>query len=325
MLSQQSRSTSWLRLSVLLGAFAAIAAAVFLVACGGGGSDTAQRTAQSSDTPTVTAQSAGRAAATSTVPPGWVGRVPPAFTLSTTTLVQTLAPGETKTASVTLTASASTPTATMTIAAPISPYVHVTPTSIDPLVPGQSVSVTLTFTSPLDALPLTATGTVQLRDGSGKALASPIQIGINVVWEQIQLSGSGVSIAPPPTWNVTQNAKSVVISNVPDPSLMTETRFLSDSYFEATLRQNDNPLGLTADQWFTQTLRPVLQDVLRSVSYPTISGYPAVDVTISAIGGKHRHIYVLRGFDVIELTYGLYAPQFVPTYSAIVASLRLTQ
>lgn len=99
-------------------------------------------------------------------------------------------PGETKTVNITLTANQNSPSAVVRVAPEIAPYVTASPTTIGQLTAGQSVQVTLAFGVKIDAVPLTATGTLQLRsvDESGNAIAQPLPIDVKIVW--LPASGS---------------------------------------------------------------------------------------------------------------------------------------
>jgi len=55
----------------------------------------------------------------------------------------------------------------------------------------------------------------------------------------------------------------------------------------------------------------------------SVNGHPAIQVGTSEIG-KRVHLYVGNQADVLEVNYGLFAPQFLIQYSFMVDSLRFT-
>lgn len=76
---------------------------------------------------------------------------------------ETLQPGQTRTIPLSLTADKNFPSAVVVISPELLSYATVTPTTIGKTRKGASISLTLTLAVPIDALPVTATGTIALQ------------------------------------------------------------------------------------------------------------------------------------------------------------------
>jgi len=186
---------------IVLGAILVIATVV-LVACGGGDSEKAASSgAERQAAPTSRIASRG-----------------PSISWNPTSLTQTIKPGETRTVIATLTALTSTPSSVIRVVPELQPYVSVSPTTTGPLTPNQSVAFAVTFSAPIDALPVTSTGTVQLRtsDSAGNTLAQPLPIAVSSVWP-VALTRNGAAISYPGTFSINQktnaHTNSTVITN----------------------------------------------------------------------------------------------------------------
>lgn len=160
-----------------------------------------------------------------------------------------------------------------------------------------------------------------LNFNNGNAWAA---VGTWSVWPTLDATNAiGVTIAYPPGWYVDeQRENAVVFRSVADTIPLDATTRNNVSYFEMTLHRGDNPHGLGIGDWFDVAMRPLISDRIVRVVPEVVDGRAAIRVDLTDVGGRYTHIFVPIEADILEIAYGLYAPQFVATYSAMVASLR---
>jgi len=171
----------------------------------------------------------------------------------------------------------------------------------------------------------TVTGQVQLQVSAAfrgllKRVMSPI---VNLeIWNVFRDVSLGITVNYPSGWNVRQDGARVVISNTPTTSTLSEAALQAESSFEIRILGNSNPGILEIDKWFDQHFTKGFSVPPLARSSAIVAGTSAVRIETSEIG-KRVHLYVPKAADVIEITYGLFAPQFIDDYNAILNSLFL--
>ena len=217
---------------ILLALFGATAIAVIVVACGGGGSEVSSPT----EKPLASSNSAITGVS---------------VTWSPDSINQSIKPGETKAVSLTLTANRNTPSAVLRVVPEIAPYVTAAPATIGPLAAGQSVQVTLSFAATVNALPVTATGTVQLRtaDASGSTLAQPLPVSIRILPRNAYLNAVGqYFFIVPVGWSVSRAAATSDATTLLPPGKSPDAshEYVGDILIESTI----NPSNLTLSAYY---------------------------------------------------------------------------
>lgn len=114
----------------------------------------------------------------------------------------TIKPGETKQIPVTLTATDDLDAGATRIVPALASNVQVSPTSTPQLRKGQTRTFMLTFSAPLDALPTTMEGVLQLRENEEKRrlggnIAKPLPMTLKVVWPTFSDLTSGIGFSYP--------------------------------------------------------------------------------------------------------------------------------
>jgi hypothetical protein len=214
----------------------------------------------------------------------------------------------------------------------LAPYLSVSPTTTGRLRKGQTQSFTLTFSAAIDALPTTTQGVIQLREAErdgkqGDLVAQPLPVNVSVVWPAVKVgSPLGVIVNSPPTWlaDYVQGKHLLALRNTGVSGPLGETKFATEAYFQLFREANRNPQALPIDAWYETYLQPFVPVPVKTRSTTIVSGIASVRIVIPEMGGDRVHVFVPVGTDVVEVAYGLYAPQFVPQYEAILNSIQVT-
>ena len=152
-----------------------------------------------------------------------------------------------------------------------------------------------------------------------RPLLSPFKFRVGI-WEGVSDSGIGLAIAIPENWSIVElSSNTIALSNVvelsefSDQSLQTESRFLARRIVGANSTQL--PPQAWADSFFQDgfALDPIAQE---SVS---VGGRDALRMETIEIG-RNVHYYIQEGADIIEVTFGLYAEQFLDEYQILLNS-----
>ena len=152
-----------------------------------------------------------------------------------------------------------------------------------------------------------------------RPLLSPLKFRVGI-WEGVSDSGIGLAIAIPENWSIVElSSNTIALSNVvelsefSDQSLQTESRFLARRIVGANSTQL--PPQAWADSFFQDgfALDPIAQE---SVS---VGGRDALRMETIEIG-RNVHYYIQEGADIIEVTFGLYAEQFLDEYQILLNS-----
>ena len=207
----------------------------------------------------------------------------------------------------------------------LAPYVTVWPNSFSSVKKGAQYSVQVTFAVPADVVPQKVDGTIQLRQSRG-TLSRPLPISLEVMWPQAPTQNLGIGLLYPTNWyatpSTTTTSSSIFFTNNSELQDLEEIRPSEYCYFAINVLSKANPLRLSLPEWFHQHMRPILYDQISSEVYAAVAGLEAVQVTVSGRGGNSVYIYLLRGDDVLQVVYPLFAPQFLERYQAMIASLR---
>lgn len=102
--------------------------------------------------------------------------------------------GETKVISVTLTSDKSMPRVVVRVSPEIVPYVSVTPTTIGKIRKGKSITLTLTVTIPIDALPTTASGVIELQKSKHQDARDERDDDDDGTWEVARKTGNSLPV-----------------------------------------------------------------------------------------------------------------------------------
>lgn len=249
----------------------------------------------------------------------------PTISWTPSSLAAKIIAGQSTTQSATFTSSENASNVTFRVVPELAPYMKVSPATFSSVTKGELYTVQVTFAPAATATPDTHKGTIQIRQGT-TTLAKPLPAQIHVVWPTFTESQNlGLSIQYPPDWYLTQEKNNAEFRNIKEPGELSEFTLQNESFFRVNLRLNDNPLGLPINQWFDQSVRPTISETLISEQNHIIDGHDAIYIEMSEVGGRRAHIFVFRNTDVVEITYGLFVPQFIADYEAMVQSLKFAQ
>lgn len=133
----------------------------------------------------------------------------------------------------------------------------------------------------------------------------------------------GVTVTMPPGWMMQSGSGqgAVTLSNVRESGPLSDRTLQSEALLGIFTLENSNPSGLVIEDWFNQRFAGGFSSELLDKKTISVAGRTAVRIEVVEIG-RRVHVYVPKGSDVIEITYGLYAPTFVDSYEAIVRSLQ---
>lgn len=133
----------------------------------------------------------------------------------------------------------------------------------------------------------------------------------------------GVAVTLPPAWNIQPGSEptAATISNVRELSTLSDHALQAEAQIGILILQSANPRGLSIEDWFNDYFANGFSSDVLDKKIITVAGRRAVRIEIYEIG-RRVHIYVPKGSDVVEVTYGLYAPSFVSAYEAIVGSMQ---
>jgi hypothetical protein len=251
-------------------------------------------------------------------------------------VVTEVLPGQPTTNVVTLTVRDELDSAVVWITPSLAPYVTVSPTTTGRLKRGQVQQFTITATAPIDSLPTTTQGVIQLREvekrekrskHDSELIAQPLPVTVNVVWSARSLSTGivGIELNAPPSWFFAYTDEDRIrISN--SNVAPNEDTFLTQAYLAVNRKiarpgaSNPtvaNPKLLPVDLWFNDYFASGFHTSPESITLVTVGGREAVRLEIIEVGGRWVHFYIPVGPDIIEIAYQLELQQFLPVYELI--------
>jgi hypothetical protein len=202
----------------------------------------------------------------------------------------------------------------------IAPFVTVQPSSISSLAANQVQSMHISIAIPSGITLGTYSGTIHVLSGS-QTLPQTLKVTVNV-WQPLTRPDIGFSIKYPPGWTANENGQLVTFTNVLVAGPISTTSLQTQSFFEVRLLPQANPGALPVLQWLDQYFSQGFAVAPLSKTLVTVSGRQAVQLQTSEIG-RRVHIYIPLDRDVVEITYGLFAPAFLSDYEAMLQSLEV--
>lgn len=211
-----------------------------------------------------TAAPSGEAATTSLLellPQPAVGPPPaeaaPPIAWTPTSINEVVGQGQTKTVTASFTSSQKLTNVVVRVVPELQPFVQVSPASFSSIAKGQTATVNITFSASATAQLGTATGTIQLRSGSGapKTFARPLPVELEV-WNRVSDATYSFAFSYPPFPGVTEH----VVEPFSDETLTIDLNVFSQSQrrfvsqFGFTVNRNDD--GLTLLEWFERKVDP---------------------------------------------------------------------
>jgi hypothetical protein len=143
-------------------------------------------------------------------------------------------------------------------------------------------------------------------------------------WEVVEDIVPGLSIDIPPEWVIRQEREDLAsISNVAEPSPISDEALQTESHFVIRTLSGVNPRRLPISEWFDVffsggfAVEPWSREVVQ------VAGKEAVRIGASEIVGPRYHHYVARDTDIIIVAYGLYAEQFLDEYETMLNSIAI--
>lgn len=202
---------------------------------------------------------------------------------------ETIQPGQTKTIPVVLTPDKNLPDTFVYVSPGIASFVSVSPTSIGKTRKGTNVSLTLTVSVPIDALPATTTGIIELQkakqqarddeeDGQEQAgkgeqekkIGISLPMSLNVVWPQISVTDSITLTYPGSLVSLLQpDPKYVVLARVADAPYENHV----DGIPVIASRVDRNPGGLTLGEYYDGDPAASLGPVIETLLVDGLTGY----------------------------------------------------
>jgi hypothetical protein len=123
-------------------------------------------------------------------------------------------------------------------------------------------------------------------------------------------------------WHVAQNGESTTFSNDAVSQPINEEDVNNQASFRVFVLNNANPKLLSIEQWFDGYFKAGFPSEPLSKKTISLANKQAVQIEVSEIG-KSVHIYLPIGNNVVEISYGLSAKQFIGEYEKILNSIEL--
>lgn len=255
----------------------------------------------------------------------------PKITWTPSSVTDTILAGGSKTVPVSFTASQDLSHVVVRVVPELEPYIQANPAGFASISKGQTVNLDLIISAPASSLPGAFEGTIQLRSGDNpsRAFARPLPISIEIIdptagWPTFTSEDSVYEVKYPPNWIVREEQGAVVFSNVLEASPISDAALQTESFFKIRVRSQENQDLLPISEWFDDFFSGGFAVEAHSRNSLLVDGHDAILIETSEIG-RRVHIYILNGSDVVEITYGLFAPDFVDEYVAMLNSFQFSQ
>ncbi|MCU7800571.1 MAG: hypothetical protein KZQ70_10600 [gamma proteobacterium symbiont of Lucinoma myriamae] len=200
----------------------------------------------------------------------------------------------------------------------IAPFVSVSIESFNGFFAGEVYELELHFKVPENALIGTIEGVIQLRSGKNN-LSKPLPIKLEV------LSLGGINIESTNFWYALSSENTLTYSNVEYRSEMSNSSLQNESFFKIYRHVNVNPEKFNITDWFDEHFYQGGSAYIRNQMHMMIGGRDALQIEVSELGGIRVHTYIFDNVDVLEVSYGLFAPHFVVDYESMLQSIEFTE
>ena len=272
----------------------------------------------------------------------WLSATPPGtqetgatISWSVPTLTGTMFPGTSSTTVVTFRSEQNLSGVVVEATPSLNGIVSVSPSSFASVVANQVYQLTFTLKAPPEFIKRAFGGTVHIRnnDKPPKTYAKPLVVELRTDWQST--STAGVIVSYPSGW-ISQpllgGLTGAILTNNPNPGPLSDASLMATPFFQImrfgstpghvnNLPANPNMLPIT--QWYAAYFTSGFSVPPSSQTVVSVAGRQAVKIELVEVGGLRVHIYVPRGQDVFEISYGLFAPDFVPVYEQMLSSLQL--
>jgi len=235
----------------------------------------------------------------------------PTMNWAPTSVTQIIAPGESKTISVSFVASEAVSDVVVSVVPELQPFVQVSPSAFGGIVQGQTLNVSITVSAASSSPLGTFAGTVQLRSrvDPKKIFAKPLPVTVEV-WQRITEPGSGVSLVAPQDWIIEIHENAALLLSPSTASRRSDPEDIHvppDIHVEVLLNTENrdvvNFARLFNDGWFSS---------YRNQQESATSSRPVV--VFSDLDADVGHAPVLAAF--IEVSSSRVVLVTVPVYSA---------
>lgn len=251
-------------------------------------------------------------------------------------LTRTFFPGTSSTTIVTFRSSETLPAVVVETTPSLNGVLAISPTTFGSIVANQNYQLTLTLTAPPEFKKRDFGGTIHIRNNgnSPRTYARPLTVALRTDWSATS-TATGVTLSYPVGWSprgIPGDPYTLVVTNNANPGPLSEASLASTAFFEVRLLGSSpghldnlpaNPTQLPVDQWFATYFTAGFSVPPSSQALTSVAGYQAIRIELVEVGGLRVHLYVPHGQDVYELSYGMFAPIFVPIYELMLTSLRL--
>ncbi len=140
--------------------------------------------------------------------------------------------------------------------------------------------------------------------------------------------GWGIKFEYPDDWHVQTSTYATLVrftvSNVTKHSAISDESLSNESFFTLDIRLGMNTGRLSIKDWFDRSIiKPGNYDnPPKNVSQVELNGYPAIRFDKDGLVTT-RSFFVARGIDLIEVSFEMHTPKFLPIYERVLASVRI--
>jgi hypothetical protein len=166
-------------------------------------------------------------------------------------VTETILAGESKTIPVSFTASKTITNAILRVVPKLEPFVRVTPLSFGNIAKGETVSVDITISAPLDSLPGMLDGTIQLKDGgkSTSTHAKPLPVTLAIEWSKISSDAGGYEIAYSPEFQISGASDGQNLGFLSPSTILARESNAIEAFDDISLVVVENPGALAISEF----------------------------------------------------------------------------